>query len=61
MLTVRTNGTQGCTRGFIVPSANIQRVLPETGDTRIELGNLEAGTLRYTCSMGMYRGTIEVV
>lgn len=60
VLTVRTNGTQGCTRGFIVPSSNIQRVLPETGDTRIELGSLEAGTLRYTCSMGMYRGAIEV-
>ena len=60
VLTVRTNGTQGCTRGLIVPSANIQRVLPETGDTRIELGSLEAGTLRYTCSMGMYGGVIEV-
>ncbi|MDP9403386.1 MAG: sulfite exporter TauE/SafE family protein [Actinomycetota bacterium] len=60
VLTVRTSGTQGCTRGFVIPSADIQRVLPETGDTEIDVGRLEPGTLRYTCSMGMYGGTIEV-
>lgn len=59
-LTLRTNGTQGCTRGFVIPSAGFQRALPETGDTKIDLGELAAGTLRYSCSMGMYGGTIKV-
>ena len=59
-LTVRTNGTQGCTRAFVIPSLGIQEVLPETGETRLELGQLEAGALRFTCSMGMYSGVIDV-
>ncbi|MGH8983762.1 MAG: cupredoxin domain-containing protein, partial [Acidimicrobiia bacterium] len=61
MLTLRTNGTTGCTRAFVIPSLGIQKVLPETGETPIDLGELEAGTLRFTCSMGMYRGEIDVV
>lgn len=61
MLTLRTNGTTGCTRSFVIPSLGIQEVLPETGETPIDLGELEAGTLRFTCSMGMYRGEIDVV
>ncbi|MGH9136289.1 MAG: sulfite exporter TauE/SafE family protein [Acidimicrobiales bacterium] len=61
MLTLQTNGTTGCTRAFVIPSLGIQEVLPETGDTPIDLGVLESGTLRFTCSMGMYRGQIDVV
>lgn len=59
-LTLRTNGTQGCTRGFVVPAANFETELPETGDTVLELGELAAGRISYTCSMGMYRGVIEI-
>lgn len=60
-LTLRTNGTRGCTRAFVIPSANFQQLLPETGDTAIELGVLEPGRINYTCGMGMYRGSIEIV
>lgn len=60
-LVLRTNGTRGCTRAFVIPSANFQRLLPETGDTTIELGTLQPGRIDYTCGMGMYRGAIEVV
>lgn len=58
-LTFRTNGTQGCTRSLVVPSLRIGRQLPATGDTTLDLGELAAGRLRYTCGMGMYSGTIE--
>ncbi|MGH9268741.1 MAG: sulfite exporter TauE/SafE family protein [Acidimicrobiales bacterium] len=61
MVTLRTNGTTGCTRAFVIPSLGIQEVLPETGETPIDLGTLETGTIRFTCSMGMYRGEIDVV
>lgn len=60
-LILRTNGTRGCTRAFVIPSVNYQTVLPETGDTEIDLGVLSAGRIDYTCSMGMYRGSIEIV
>lgn len=59
-LTLRTNGTRGCTRAFVVPAANFEMPLPETGDTDLELGELPAGRINYTCAMGMYRGVIEV-
>jgi sulfite exporter TauE/SafE len=60
VLTVRTDRTRGCTRAFVIPAANIERVLPETGDTRIVLGALPPGELKFTCGMGMYRGYITV-
>ncbi|MDP9388084.1 MAG: sulfite exporter TauE/SafE family protein [Actinomycetota bacterium] len=60
-LTMRTDGTQGCTRALVMSSFGVQKVLPATGDTRIELGELEPGTYRYTCGMGMYGGSIRVV
>lgn len=59
-LTLKTDGTQGCTRAFVVPSLGIQKVLPETGVTKVTLGDLKPGPLRFTCSMGMYNGVIDV-
>ncbi|MGH2725784.1 MAG: sulfite exporter TauE/SafE family protein, partial [Actinomycetota bacterium] len=61
VLTLRTNRTRGCTRAFVIPSANFQKLLPETGDTAIDLGSLPPGRINYTCGMGMYRGAIDVV
>lgn len=60
VLTLRTNGTQGCTRGFVIPSMRVQKVLPTTGETTIDLGTLQPGRLNYTCSMGMYSGSVDV-
>ncbi len=45
-LTVRTDGVFGCTRGFVIPSRGLQKVLPETGATLVNLGVLRrAGEL----------------
>lgn len=60
-LTFRTNGTQGCTRSLVVPSLKVGRQLPATGDSTLDLGELAAGRLRYTCGMGMYSGTVEAI
>lgn len=59
-VTFRTNNTEGCTRALLMDSFGVERVLPETGDTSIELGELEPGTYTYTCGMGMYEGSITV-
>ena len=58
-LVVTTNGNQGCTRALVFPGLRIQRALPATGETVIALGRLSPGTHRFTCSMGMYSGTIQ--
>jgi sulfite exporter TauE/SafE len=59
VLILRTHGTTGCTRGFVLPARDVQRVLPVSGDTRIDLGTPHVGTITWTCSMGMYGGRVE--
>lgn len=56
-----TNDTLGCVRAFVVPSLNIQKVLPKTGEDSFEFTPTETGTISFTCSMGMYQGKFEVV
>jgi sulfite exporter TauE/SafE len=54
-----TADTGGCTRAFVIPSRGVQEVLPKSGTTVVDLGRPTAGTLRYTCGMGMYTGRIQ--
>lgn len=61
VLTLVTDGTRGCTRGFVIPSLGIEEILPETGKTEVDVGILKPGRLEFTCSMGMYGGTLDVV
>ena len=35
-------------------------MLPDSGDTEVDLGTLAAGEIPISCSMGMYTGTIVV-
>jgi uncharacterized protein len=58
-LVLKTAGTSGCTRAFVIPHLNIQKVLPFSGVTEIQIGALRRGKLGFTCSMGMYRGEIN--
>lgn len=60
-LVVRSEGAQGCIRSFVIASRNEQKILPVTGETRIDLGVLQPGQLAYACGMGMYTGTITIV
>lgn len=55
-LIVHSDGATGCVRSFVINDT--QTVLPETGDTPIDLGTPAAGDLRYACGMGMFTGVI---
>ncbi|WP_330299885.1 urease accessory protein UreH domain-containing protein [Streptomyces sp. NBC_00503] len=57
-LVVATQGTGGCVRSFVVPDLGVQKILPTTGKTAIDLGTRKPGTLSYSCGMGMYGGRI---
>jgi sulfite exporter TauE/SafE len=57
-LVVRSQGAAGCVRGFVIGGS--QTILPESGDTAIDLGTPKPGTLHYACVMGMYTGAITV-
>lgn len=55
-----TNNTFGCIRAFVVPSLNIQKILPKTGEDSFEFTPNAAGEILFTCSMGMYYGKFVV-
>ncbi|MGW7098786.1 urease accessory protein UreH domain-containing protein [Streptomyces sp. NPDC054883] len=58
-LVVTTSGTGGCVRAFVVPDLGVQKVLPVTGETLIDLGTPKPGSVSFTCGMGMYGGQIR--
>ncbi len=60
VVTFRTSNTRGCTRSLVMQDFGVERELPRTGDTPIDVGTLDPGVYRYTCGMGMYGGSIRV-
>jgi sulfite exporter TauE/SafE len=59
-LIFRSDKASGCERALVIPALDQDVVLPENGDTTIEAGTLEKGTIEYSCAMGMYSGLITV-
>ena len=58
-LLVRTKDTRGWVRALVVPGAAQETtILPESGETRIDVGTPREGRLDYACGMGMYTGSI---
>ncbi|KKS99286.1 MAG: hypothetical protein UW07_C0016G0017 [Candidatus Nomurabacteria bacterium GW2011_GWF2_43_8] len=54
-LIVKTDGTFDCSAALSVRSAGFQEILPQTGETEIDLGIPKAGEpLEGICGMGMY-------
>ncbi len=60
-LTLVNKGGFSCAQAFTIPSLNIQKiVIPNTTDSLTFIAPKEKGQLAFMCSMGMYRGTINV-
>ena len=59
-LHLKTSGTQGCARDFVIPSLKIEKLLPETGEEIIEFTPTKSGALPFSCIMGMYTGKFLV-
>jgi sulfite exporter TauE/SafE len=54
-----TSNVYSCSRAFVIPVLNLEKVLPATGVEEINIPAQKAGsTLQFSCSMGMYTGTI---
>lgn len=56
-----TKNVTSCARAFTIPELNYSKILPGTGLTEIEFTPTKLGKLTYTCSMGMYSGSFNVV
>jgi len=60
-LSLVTNGTRSCTRAFTIPALGVSKVLPQTGSEPVDFTPTQAGSLAYSCGMGMYGGTFQVI
>lgn len=54
-LVVKTNGTYDCSASLVIRSIGFQKILPQNGETEIDLGTPKAGEpIQGVCGMGMY-------
>lgn len=60
-LTITSKNVQSCARSFVIPSLNINTVLPVNGKEVIEFTPDQLGLMNFSCGMGMYTGTFEIV
>lgn len=56
-----SKNVRSCARAFAIPDLNYFKILPENGREVIEFTPNKLGKLTYTCSMGMYSGSFNVV
>lgn len=60
-LRVMTGQQVGCTSIFTIPALGVEQALPRNSAAIFDIPTDRPGTVRFTCGMGMYNGTIEVV
>jgi len=60
-LSLVSTNTTGCARSFVIPSLGVSKIVPETGTETLTFIPAKTGTLAYTCGMGMYTGSFEVI
>jgi len=61
-LHIKNTSGGGCIQAFTIPSLGIQKVIPlGTSDTISFNAPKEPGQLPFMCSMGMYRGVMNVI
>ncbi|MDP2593046.1 MAG: hypothetical protein Q8P52_00125 [bacterium] len=54
-LIIKTDGTFDCSLSLVIRSIGYQKILPQTGETKIDIGSQKAGdVLQGVCSMGMF-------
>ena len=59
---LKNNGGSGCTQAFTIPSLGLQKIVPlGQSDTVSFTAPSQPGQLPFMCSMGMYKGTINVI
>jgi sulfite exporter TauE/SafE len=60
-LTLKSIDAYSCASAFRIPSLGIKKNLTANDKQEITFTPTEAGKIQFNCSMGMYRGIIEVI
>ena len=59
-LRVMTGDRLGCTSSFMIPALGYHKILSKNQQAVFDIPTDKPGKIPFTCSMGMYRGVIEV-
>lgn len=59
-LKLTTGDRLGCTSSFLIPALGVQKILGKNQQAVFDIPTDQPRTIPFTCSMGMYRGIIEV-
>ncbi len=60
-LTLLSQNAAGCARAFTIPKLNITKILPANGTETVEFTPARPGRLAFSCSMGMFTGSFEII
>lgn len=60
-LTLKSNNVRSCALSFVFRAFNIRAILKPTDQQTFTFTPTKTGRFTYSCSMGMYSGTMEVV
>ncbi len=60
-LKITSKNVQSCARSFVIPSLKISKILPVSGTETIEFTPNKLGLLTFSCGMGMYTGSFNVI
>jgi uncharacterized protein len=60
-LTLVTDQTYSCARAFTIPSLGISKILQPNGSEVVEFTPTKLGRLNFSCSMGMYTGSFNII
>lgn len=61
-LHITNNGGGGCTQAFTIPSLGLRKIVPVgSSDTLAFTAPSQPGQIPFMCSMGMFRGVINVI
>ncbi len=55
-----TGDRRSCSSSFVIPSLGVHKLLNKNDQAVIDIPTDKPGRIPFTCSMGMYRGVIEV-
>lgn len=60
-LRLKTNNLTGCNSVFTIPKLRVQKNLPRSGETLVTATFPSPGQYGFSCSMGMFNGTITAI
>lgn len=60
-LTFLSKNAAGCVQVFTIPEYNIKKLIPQNGTDEIVFTPTKTGRLSFSCAMGMYNGSFQVI